>query len=158
MRARSLTALSNAWFGWGGGRLGAHATSAAAANRSASSAEGREEVTTRHCSHDSARRVNLLFACEFRRHCKYSARVTDRSATEDGKRRWAMLALIFVARVGLSFEFQSMGSVADPLIGELHLSYAEIGTLIGLFMLPGLFLAIPAGFSGRYEQPDQGAD
>ena len=43
-----------------------------------------------------------------------------------------------------------MGSVADPLIGELHLGYAEIGTLIGLFMLPGLFLAIPAGFAGRY--------
>ena len=64
--------------------------------------------------------------------------------------RWAMLALIFVARVGLSFEFQSMGSVADPLITELHLTYTEIGTLIGLFMLPGLFLAIPAGFAGRY--------
>ena len=76
--------------------------------------------------------------------------MTDRTATDDGRMRWAMLALIFVARVGLSFEFQSMGSVADPLIGELHLNYAEIGTLIGLFMLPGLLLAIPAGFAGRY--------
>lgn len=69
---------------------------------------------------------------------------------DDGGRRWAMLALIFVARIGLSFEFQTMGSVADPLIGELHLNFAAIGTLIGLFMLPGLFLAIPAGLAGRY--------
>src|SRR5471030_369811 len=67
-----------------------------------------------------------------------------------GPSRWTILALLFVARVGLSFQFQTMGSVADPLIGELHLSYAQIGTLIGLFMLPGLFLAIPAGFAGRY--------
>src|SRR5690606_24277326 len=27
--------------------------------------------------------------------------------------------------------------------------YAEIGTLIGLFMLPGLALALPAGYAGR---------
>ncbi len=33
---------------------------------------------------------------------------------------------------------------------ELHLTYAAIGTLIGLFMLPGLFLAIPAGLAGRH--------
>src|SRR5471030_586758 len=61
MRARSLTPLSNAWFGWGGGNVGAHAASTAAANRSASSAEGRKEVTTHHYSHDSAQHVNLLF-------------------------------------------------------------------------------------------------
>ena len=61
-----------------------------------------------------------------------------------------MLALIFAARVGLSFQFQTMGSVADPLIADLHLTYAAIGTLIGLFMLPGLFLAIPAGLAGRH--------
>ena len=62
-------------------------------------------------------------------------------ANDGGGKRWAMLALLFVARIGLSFEFQTMGSVADPLIAELHLNFAEIGTLIGLFMLPGLFLA-----------------
>jgi predicted MFS family arabinose efflux permease len=30
------------------------------------------------------------------------------------------------------------------------LGYTEIGTLIGLFLLPGLFLSIPAGWAGRY--------
>lgn len=61
-----------------------------------------------------------------------------------------MLALLFAARVGLGFQFQTMGSVADPVAGKLHLSFAEIGTLIGMFMMPGLVLAIPAGLAGRY--------
>jgi MFS family permease len=34
------------------------------------------------------------------------------------------------------------------LATEFGFSYAEIGTLIGLFMMPGLFLAIPAGWLG----------
>src|SRR5471030_2288541 len=71
-----------------------------------------------------------------------------------GPSRWTILALLFVARVGLSLQFQTMGSVADPLVGDLHLSFIEIGTLIGLFMLPGIFLAIPAGLAGRYA-PDR---
>jgi predicted MFS family arabinose efflux permease len=65
-------------------------------------------------------------------------------------RRWGMLALLFAARVGLGFNFQTLGSVADPLVRDLHLSFAEIGTLIGLFNAPGLVLAIPAGLAGRY--------
>jgi predicted MFS family arabinose efflux permease len=71
-----------------------------------------------------------------------------------GPSRWTILALLFVARVGLSFQFQTMGSVADPLVADLHLTFTEIGTLIGLFMLPGIFLAIPAGLAGRYA-PDR---
>jgi predicted MFS family arabinose efflux permease len=63
--------------------------------------------------------------------------------------RWGMLALLFAARVGLGFNFQTLGSVADPLVRELHLSFAEIGTLIGLFNAPGLVLSIPAGLAGR---------
>jgi predicted MFS family arabinose efflux permease len=68
----------------------------------------------------------------------------------EARTRWAMLALIFATRVGLGFQFQTMGSVADPLAARLHLSFAEVGTLIGLFLMPGLVLAIPAGFAGRY--------
>ena len=65
-------------------------------------------------------------------------------------RRWAILALLFATRVGLGLQFQTLGSVADPLVTDLHLSFRQIGTLIGLFMVPGLVLAIPLGFAGRY--------
>jgi predicted MFS family arabinose efflux permease len=68
----------------------------------------------------------------------------------EARKRWAMLALIFATRVGLGFQFQTMGSVADAVAGRLDLSSAEIGTLIGLFLVPGLVLSIPAGFAGRY--------
>jgi predicted MFS family arabinose efflux permease len=68
----------------------------------------------------------------------------------EARKRWAMLALIFATRVGLGFQFQTMGSVADAVAGRLDLSSAEIGTLIGLFLAPGLVLSIPAGFAGRY--------
>ncbi len=64
--------------------------------------------------------------------------------------RWRMLLLLFVARVGLGFQFQTMGSVGDDFVREFGLDHAAVGTLIGLFMLPGLFLAIPAGLLGRY--------
>jgi len=66
------------------------------------------------------------------------------------RQRWAMLALLSTARVGLGFQFQTLGSVADPLAEQLHLSFTEIGTLIGLFMMPGLVLSIPAGLAGRF--------
>lgn len=68
----------------------------------------------------------------------------------DARGRWTILALCFAARVGLGFQFQTLGSVADPLSRDLHLSFTEIGNLIGLFMLPGLVLAIPAGLAGRF--------
>lgn len=64
--------------------------------------------------------------------------------------RWFILAILFASRIGLGFQFQTLGSVSEPLISELDLNYTEIGTLIGLFMVPGLFMAIPAGFAGRF--------
>ena len=63
--------------------------------------------------------------------------------------RWKMLALLFFARIALGFQFQTAVSVGSDLVGAFGLDYSEVGILIGLFMAPGLFLALPAGASGR---------
>lgn len=60
--------------------------------------------------------------------------------------RWRILALLFAARAGLGFQFQTMGAAGGEPSGTFGLDNAQIG----LFMAPGLFLAVPAGFSGRF--------
>ncbi len=60
-----------------------------------------------------------------------------------------MLALLFACRASLGLQFQSLASTADPLVARFGVGYTEVGTLIGLFMLPGLFLSLPAGWAGR---------
>ena len=65
-------------------------------------------------------------------------------------KRWLILFLLFFARISLGFQFQTMGSVSSQIIDELSFNYTQIGSLIGLFMVPGLFLAIPAGLTGNF--------
>ncbi|MFT6309248.1 MAG: putative MFS family arabinose efflux permease, partial [Halioglobus sp.] len=64
--------------------------------------------------------------------------------------RWRILGLLFLARIGIGFQFQTVASVGDDLAAAFELDYAAIGILIGLFMAPGLVLAIPAGYWGRF--------
>lgn len=64
--------------------------------------------------------------------------------------RWRILALLFAARAGLGFQFQTMGSVSTDLSDAFGLDNAQIGMMIGLFMAPGVLFALPAGFSGRF--------
>ena len=64
--------------------------------------------------------------------------------------RWRILALLFLARIGLGFQFQTVASVGEDLVVAFGLDYAGLGVLIGLFMAPGLVLAIPAGYWGRF--------
>lgn len=64
--------------------------------------------------------------------------------------RWRILLLLFFARIGLGFQFQTLASVSDNLVVAFGFDYTQIGFFIGLFMVPGLILALPAGFSGRY--------
>lgn len=63
--------------------------------------------------------------------------------------RWRILTLLFLARIGMGFQFQTLASVGDGLIVAFGLDYAGVGLLIGLFMAPGLILALPAGYLGR---------
>jgi MFS family permease len=63
--------------------------------------------------------------------------------------RWLILAVLFIARFALGYQFQSAGSVAPFLIDRLHIDYAEVGLLIGAFMLPGVAISLPSGFLAR---------
>jgi len=62
--------------------------------------------------------------------------------------RWLALALIFITRTSMGFQFQSVGSVGPLLVGELGLTYAQLGTLIGLYLLPGVALSLLGGVIG----------
>jgi predicted MFS family arabinose efflux permease len=59
--------------------------------------------------------------------------------------RWSVLALVVVARTAMGFQFQSIAAVGPLLVADLDLSYAQLGTLIGLYLLPGVFLSMPGG-------------
>ncbi len=63
--------------------------------------------------------------------------------------RWTILAVLFLARFSLGFQFQSAGSVTPFMVRDFGVDYTGIGTLVGLYMIPGLVLTIPAGFIGR---------
>lgn len=64
---------------------------------------------------------------------------------------WVVLALLFVARASMALQFQSVPPVAPYLVEAWAIGYAEIGVLIGLFMAPGVLLALPGGMlSARF--------
>ena len=56
-----------------------------------------------------------------------------------------MLIVLFLVRLAMGYQFQSVASVSTHLVADLGLSYTQVGTLIGFFLLPGIFIAIPSG-------------
>ncbi|MGH7124592.1 MAG: CynX/NimT family MFS transporter, partial [Stellaceae bacterium] len=63
--------------------------------------------------------------------------------------RWLVLAVLTAARVSMAFQFQSLASVAPILVRDLGLGFADVGFLVGLYMLPGIVLAVPGGWLGE---------
>ncbi|SIT14280.1 Predicted arabinose efflux permease, MFS family [Roseivivax lentus] len=64
--------------------------------------------------------------------------------------RWRILALLFIARAGLGVQFQTVGSAGREIADAFAFDNAQLGLMIGLFMAPGLFLALPAGAFARF--------
>lgn len=65
--------------------------------------------------------------------------------------RWFILGILFLARTCMALEFQILGAVMPFARADLGIDYAAMGQLMGLFMLPGILLAMPAGMlSSRF--------
>ena len=63
--------------------------------------------------------------------------------------RWGILAVLFIVRLTMAFQFQSVAAVA-PLVGaQFDASLADIGLLIGLYFTPGVALSLPGGAIGK---------
>lgn len=63
--------------------------------------------------------------------------------------RWVMLAVLFLARTAMALQFQTVASTGPFLIDALAIDFASLGALIGLFMLPGVVIALPGGMLGQ---------
>jgi MFS family permease len=75
--------------------------------------------------------------------------VSDFNGSEALRNRWAILAVLFLVRLTMGFQFQSVAAVA-PLLGvKFGVGLAEIGILIGLYFTPGVALALPGGAIGQ---------
>jgi MFS family permease len=63
--------------------------------------------------------------------------------------RWRMLLVLFLARTSMAYQFQTVPSAGPSLIDSLGIGFTQLGTLIGLYMLPGIVLALPGGLLAR---------
>jgi MFS family permease len=63
--------------------------------------------------------------------------------------RWRVLALLFLVRMTMAFQFQAVGALSPAFQEAFAVGIADMGVLIGLYFVPGLFLAAPGGALGR---------
>jgi MFS family permease len=59
--------------------------------------------------------------------------------------RWRALWVLSAARVAMGFQFQVVGATAPMLRDAYGLGLADVGWLVGLFLAPGVVLALPGG-------------
>lgn len=61
------------------------------------------------------------------------------------KNRWAVLALMFAARMDMAVHFQAVSPLVQPIVADLGLTQSQVGLLIGIILAPGVVLALPGG-------------
>jgi MFS family permease len=62
---------------------------------------------------------------------------------------WLILAALTLARMTMGFQFQSIAALGPALTADSQISYTQLGTLIGAYLLPGALIAIPGGWLGK---------
>lgn len=69
--------------------------------------------------------------------------VAERRATYAS---WGVLVAIVFARFAFGYQLQTVASLGPDLVSRFHLDFAALGTLVGLYMLPGIVAALSCGF------------
>ncbi len=64
-------------------------------------------------------------------------------------RRWLILLVLFLARTAMAYQFQTVGTLGPILVDAFKIDFVWLGTLIGLYMLPGTVFALPGGLLGQ---------
>ena len=59
--------------------------------------------------------------------------------------RWLILWVLFFARTMMAFQYQSVAALSPFIADSYAASLADIGLLIGLYLGPGVVVAIPGG-------------
>src|SRR3974390_965634 len=68
----------------------------------------------------------------------------------NARERWLILAVLFLARTAMGFQFQAVAALSSFIAADLKIDYARLGLLIGLYLLPGVAIAYPGGLLGQY--------
>ncbi len=63
--------------------------------------------------------------------------------------RWLTLAVLFSVRTTMAFQFQSVAALGPLIQQDFGVTLADLGLSIGLYLAPGLALALPSGAIGR---------
>jgi predicted MFS family arabinose efflux permease len=64
--------------------------------------------------------------------------------------RWLILAVLFLARTAMGFQFQAVAALSSSVIADFSINYTQLGLLIGLYLFPGMVIAYPGGLLGQY--------
>jgi MFS family permease len=63
--------------------------------------------------------------------------------------RWSILGLLFGVRTVMAFQYQSIAALSPLILKNLGVNLRELGLLIGLYLAPGIALALPGAAIGR---------
>jgi predicted MFS family arabinose efflux permease len=66
-----------------------------------------------------------------------------------GARPWLILTAVALARIGFGYQYQTVASLGPDLTRDFQFDYTTLGTLIGVFMWSGAFVALPVGLLAR---------
>ena len=62
---------------------------------------------------------------------------------------YGTIATLALTRIAFGFQLQTVATLGPDLMLALALDFAALGGLIGAYLAPGVFVALPSGFLAR---------